>query len=196
MEHRNIDITDIKEELKELSQDTITLVRQELELLKAELTQKMDLLKDQLQDSTVQFRREMEVAKGQLSDAGKKAGVGAGMFGGATVLGLGAFGAFTATLIVGLAEFMPAWAGALVVTLLYAILAATLAMAGRQKVKEAGAPLPQTLGRFKDLVSSSAGQIKAEASVVPVQTVDSIKEVKQEVQKAWKQGGHKGDRKP
>lgn len=193
MEHQNVDI---RQELKELSQETITLVRQELELLKSELGQKMDLLKDQVHDTTVQFGREMEVAKGKLADAGKKAGVGAGLFGGATVLGLGAFGGFTATLILGLGEFMPGWAGALVVTLLYGIVAATLAMAGRKKVKEAGAPLPQTLARFKDLVSSGANQIKSEVSPVPAQTVDSIKEVKQDVQEAWKQGGNQGTRRP
>ena len=65
----------IGELLKQLSQETAALVRQEIELAKAEVTQK-----------------------------GKAAGVAAGLFGGAAVVGLGAFGAFTAFLVLLLAS--------------------------------------------------------------------------------------------
>ncbi len=108
--------------LKELSQETATLVHQEVELAKAELSQK-----------------------------GKKAGAGAGMFGGAGVVGLGAFGSLTACLILALAVIIPAWLAALIVALVEGAVAAALVQQGREKVRKAGPPVPeQTIESVKE----------------------------------------------
>jgi lipopolysaccharide export LptBFGC system permease protein LptF len=104
----------IAELLRQLSQETATLVRQEMELAKAEVAQK-----------------------------GKKAGVGAVMFGGAGAAGLGTLGAFTAFLILVLNTFMAAWLAALIVTLVYGAVTAVLVMRGKEKVQEAGSPVPE-----------------------------------------------------
>ena len=112
-DHDDLREQSIGELLKRLSEETSTLVRQELELAKAEATQK-----------------------------GKEAGVGAGLFGGAGVVGLLALGALTAAIILALDLAMPAWLAALIVALVYGAIAGVLALRGRDRFKEAGPPVP------------------------------------------------------
>ncbi len=115
----------IGELLTQLSQETTTLVRQELELAKAELTEK-----------------------------GKEAGKGAGMFGGAGLLGLLAAGALTACLIAALDTAMPLWLAALIVAVVYGAVAGVLALQGRNRVKRATPPVPeQTIDSTKEDVA-------------------------------------------
>ncbi len=112
----------ISELLKELSQETATLVHQEVELAKAELSQK-----------------------------GRRAKMGALTFGVAVTVGLGAFGAFTAFLILGLAAVVPAWLSGLVVAVVYAAIAAGLGMQGKDQLQKASPALPeQTLESVKE----------------------------------------------
>jgi hypothetical protein len=100
--------------LKQLSNETTTLVKQEIELLKAELSAKA-----------------------------RPAGVGAGMFGGAGLFGIGAFFALTAFFIALLDGAVPIWAAALIVAAVYAAIAGVLALTGRQKVREATPVAPE-----------------------------------------------------
>jgi nitrate/nitrite transporter NarK len=69
--------------------------------------------------------------------------MGAGMFGGAGLFGVGAFAALTACLIAALDTAMPLWLAALIVTVLYAAVAALLALRGKRKVAEATPPVPE-----------------------------------------------------
>ena len=110
-----------------------------------------ELLKDLSQQTTTLLKQELDLAKAEISEKGKKAGAGVGMFGGAGVAGFAALGAFTAFLILVLNEFMPAWAAAGIVTLLYAIPAAILALQGRNKLKQATPLAPeQTVETVKE----------------------------------------------
>ena len=123
----------IGELLRQLSQETATLVRQEIDLAKAEVTEK-----------------------------GKKAGMGAGMFGAAGIVGFLALGALTAFLILALNEFLPAWAAALIVTVVYAAIAGVLAMQGKEKVKEASPPVPeQTVETVKEDIQWAKNQTRS-----------------------------------
>jgi nitrate/nitrite transporter NarK len=88
-------------------------------------------------------RQELDLAKAEVAKKGQQAGKGAGMFGGAGVMGLLALGSFTAFLILLLDGAMPNWAAALVVTAVYAAIAGVLALQGRNKVKEATPPVPE-----------------------------------------------------
>jgi uncharacterized membrane protein YqjE len=108
--------------LKQLSNETTTLVKQEIELMKAELAEK-----------------------------GKTAGLGAGMFGGAGLFGVGAFLALTAFFIALLDGAVPIWAAALIVAAVYAAIAGVLALRGKQKVQEATPVAPeQTIESVKE----------------------------------------------
>jgi len=98
----------------------------------------------QLSNQTTELvRHEVELAKAELRVKGKRAGVGAGMFGGAGALGLYALGALTAAIIAGIAEVLPVWASALIVAALYGAIAGILALRGKKKVQQATPPLPE-----------------------------------------------------
>lgn len=104
----------VPELMRQLSDQTATLVRQELELAKAELTEK-----------------------------GKRAGVGVGMFGAAGVVGLYALGALIATAILALSLAVSGWLAALIVTVVLAAVAGALALAGRSNVQRGVPPVPE-----------------------------------------------------
>jgi hypothetical protein len=123
----------VGELLKELSEQTTTLVRQELELAKAEMAQK-----------------------------GKQAGIGAGIFGGAGLFGLLALAALTTCVIAALATGMEVWLAALIVAVVYAAVAGVLALLGRQKTREAVPPAPeQAIESTKEDVQWAKTQVKS-----------------------------------
>ena len=102
-----------------------------------------DLARQLSNQTTELVHHEVELAKAELRDKGKRAGIGAGMFGGAGALGLYALGALTAAIIAGIAEALPVWASALIVAALYGAVAGILALRGRKKVQQATPPLPE-----------------------------------------------------
>src|SRR5947208_10560485 len=75
-----------------------------------------ELVKQLSEQTSRLARQEVELAKAELTAKGKRAGIGAGMFGGAGVFGFYAVGALTATAILALATAVAAWLGALIVT--------------------------------------------------------------------------------
>jgi uncharacterized membrane protein YqjE len=112
----------LPELLKQLSEETTRLVHQELELAKAELTQK-----------------------------GRQAGMGAGLFGAAGAIGFLALAALTTCFILALDAVLPAWLAALIVAVVYGVIAAVLALQGRNKVRQATPPVPeQTIETVKE----------------------------------------------
>jgi uncharacterized membrane protein YqjE len=102
-----------------------------------------ELLRRLSEQTTELARKEVELAKLELREKGRKAGIGAGLFGGAGALGFYALGAFTAFLILVLDTAMAAWLAALIVTLVYGAIAGVLALQGRTKVQEATPPVPE-----------------------------------------------------
>ena len=101
------------------------------------------LVKELSRQASTLARQEVELAKAEMAEKGKKAGLGAGVLGGAGVAGLLALGALTAFMILALAEAMAGWVAALVVTVLWAVVAGALALYGRQKLQEVGKPVPE-----------------------------------------------------
>jgi len=102
-----------------------------------------ELLKELSDQTTTLVRQEIELAKAELSEKAGKAGQGAGMFGGAGLFGVFAFAALTACIIAALDRALPLWLGALIVAVVYAAVAGALALQGRNKIQEAGPPLPE-----------------------------------------------------
>jgi len=102
-----------------------------------------ELLK-QLSDQTATLvRQEMELARIELVEKGKQAGIGAGAFGGAGLMAVFMVGALTATLILALDTFLEGWLAALIVTVVYAAIAGGLALAGKSRVQRATPPVPE-----------------------------------------------------
>jgi uncharacterized membrane protein YqjE len=102
-----------------------------------------ELLRQLSEQTTKLVRQEIELAKAELTEKGKKAGIGAGMFGGAGALGFYAFGALTACVILALATAVDGWLAALIVAVVYGAAAGVLALTGKQKVTEASPPVPE-----------------------------------------------------
>ncbi|HEX4720506.1 MAG TPA: phage holin family protein [Thermoleophilaceae bacterium] len=102
-----------------------------------------DLMKDLSEQTSTLVRKEIELAKAELQVKGKRAGLGAGMFGGAGLFGFFAFAALTATFILALAEAVAPWLAALIVTVVYGAIAGALALQGKNKVQEATPPVPE-----------------------------------------------------
>lgn len=120
-----------------------------------------DLLK-QLSDQTATLvRQELDLAKAELTAKGKKAALGAGMFGGAGTFGLYAIGALTACLILALSTAMDGWLAALVVAVVYGAIAGVLALTGKKNVQEGVPPVPeQTVESVKEDLESTKQRAK------------------------------------
>jgi uncharacterized membrane protein YqjE len=101
-----------------------------------------ELLKRLSQQVSTLAHQEVELAKAELAAKGRVMGRAAGFFGAAALLALSALGALTALLILALDEAIPAWAAALVVTVMMAALAGLLALAGKRRLEQTGSPVP------------------------------------------------------
>jgi hypothetical protein len=88
-------------------------------------------------------RDEIALAKAELSEKGKHAGIGIGLFGGGGVLALYGVGAAVATLIIVFDLFLPLWLAALIVTVGLFVLAGILALIGKSQVSKAMPPEPK-----------------------------------------------------
>ena len=120
-----------------------------------------DLVKDLSQQTQTLVRQELELARAELTDKGKKAGVGAGMLGGAGLFGLFAFGALTTCLIALLATALDhTWLAALIVAAVYGAVAGVLALTGKNRVQEAAPPAPE---RAQESVKQDIASVKAHA---------------------------------
>ena len=102
-------------------------------------------------DLSLLVRQEMELAKAEMKEKGRVAAPGLGMIGGAGVTGLMAAGALTAFLILTLSIFLPEWSSALIVGAALAAVTYVLVKQGKERVQEAGSPMPeQTIETVKE----------------------------------------------
>jgi uncharacterized membrane protein YqjE len=121
-----------------------------------------ELLKELSTQTSTLVRQELELAKAEMAEKGKQAGIGAGMFGGAGLFGLLALGALTACLIAALATGMEVWLAALIVAVVHAAIAGVLALLGRQKTREAVPPAPeQAIESTKEDVQWAKSQVRS-----------------------------------
>jgi MFS family permease len=102
-----------------------------------------ELVKQLSEQSSRLARQEVELAKAELAIKGKQAGVGAGMFGGAGVFGFYGFGALVAAAVLGLATAVAAWLAAVIVAAVLGAVAGILALQGKSKVAQATPPVPE-----------------------------------------------------
>ncbi len=101
-----------------------------------------ELIKQLSAQTSTLVRQELDLAKAELVDKGKKAGLGAGLFGAAGVFGLYAVGAVMACMILALSTAVAGWLAALIVAVVFAAIAGVLALSGKNKV-QAGVSVPQ-----------------------------------------------------
>lgn len=110
-----------------------------------------ELLKQLAQETNTLVRQELELAKAEMAQKGRRAGPGIGMVGAAGVVGLLALGALSAFFILALDGAIPNWLAALIVALVYGGVAGVLYLRGKGRVEEAGKPIPeQTIETLKE----------------------------------------------
>ncbi|AVT32094.1 hypothetical protein C6361_24465 [Plantactinospora sp. BC1] len=102
------------------------------------------------------LREELALAQLEMSEKGKRAGLGAGLFGGGGALALYAGAALVAAAVVALSYVIPAALAALVVGVVLAAIAGLLARSGRKQVRRATPAMPR----------STVGSLRADAETV------------------------------
>jgi membrane protein len=102
-----------------------------------------ELMKDLSDQTTTLVRQEIELAKAEMTAKGKEVGIGAGAFGGAALVGLYAVGALTAAIVLALSTAVDAWLAALIVGVVYAAVAGVLALVGKNKAQAGSPPVPE-----------------------------------------------------
>lgn len=101
-----------------------------------------ELLQKLAAETSLLVRQELELARAEIVTTARHAGRPAAEFGVATLFALGAFGALTALLIAAIAVALPVWASALIVTIFYGVVAAVTAISGRERLKRID-PVPR-----------------------------------------------------
>ena len=110
-----------------------------------------EVARDLTRDVSLLVRQEVELAKAEMAQKGRVAAPGLGMIGVGGVLGLMAAGALTAFLILVLSLVLPEWLSALLVGAVLAGAAYVLARNGKERVADMGTPVPeQTIETVKE----------------------------------------------
>jgi hypothetical protein len=110
-----------------------------------------EVAKELTSDLSLLVRQEIELAKAEMAEKGRTAAPGLGMFGGAGIVALCAAGALTACLVLAFSLFLPDWAAALIVGAVLAAAAYVLIRQGKERVADAGKPVPeQTIETVKE----------------------------------------------
>jgi membrane protein len=101
------------------------------------------LVQELSQQTSTLIRQEMRLAQAELTEKGRHAGKGAGMFGGAGVVALYGVGALIAAAIIGLGTALEPWLAAVIVGAVLLAVAGILALTGKREVNRAGPPKPE-----------------------------------------------------
>lgn len=94
-------------------------------------------------DLSLLVRQELELAKAEMRAKGRIVLPGLGMLGAAGVAALLAGGTLTAFVVLLLSLFLDEWLAALITALALGGIAGALAMLGKERVDEAGSPVPE-----------------------------------------------------
>jgi len=102
-----------------------------------------ELVQELSQQTSTLIRQEMRLAQAELTEKGRHAGKGAGMFGGAGAVALYGVGALVAAAIIGLGTALEPWLAAVIVGVVLLAIAGILALTGKREVDRAGPPKPE-----------------------------------------------------
>jgi uncharacterized membrane protein YqjE len=121
-----------------------------------------ELVQELSQQTSTLIRQEMRLAQAELTEKGKHAGKGAGMFGGAGLVALYGVGALIAAAIIGLGTALDPWLAAVIVGVVLLIVAGILALSGKKEVDRAGPPKPErTIESVQQDVETVKARVKS-----------------------------------
>jgi MFS family permease len=113
------------------------------------------------QQTAALVRQELHLAQLEFKEKGKRAGIGAGLFGVSALIGLGAFGALVAGLILLVAEAVDTWIAAFIVAAGLAVIAGATALGGKKEVQQAVPPKPEAA---MESIQADVAEVKARAA--------------------------------
>ena len=119
-----------------------------------------ELVQDLSRQTSTLIRQEMRLAQAELTEKGRHAGKGAGMFGGAGLVALYGIGALIAAAILGLTTVLEPWIAAAAIGAGLLLVAGILALTGKKELEEAGPPKPE---QAIDSVQRDIETVKARA---------------------------------
>jgi uncharacterized membrane protein YqjE len=119
-----------------------------------------DLVQQLSQQTAALVRQEMRLATAELQEKGKRAGIGAGMFGGAGVVALYGVGALIAAVILLIGTALAPWLAAVIVGAVLLAVAGVLALLGRKQVDKATPPKPE---RAMESIQRDVAHVKERA---------------------------------
>jgi hypothetical protein len=102
-----------------------------------------ELVQDLSRQTSTLIRQEMRLAQAELTEKGRHAGRGAGIFGGAGVVALYGVGALITAAILGLATVLEPWIAAAAIGFGLLLVAGILALTGKRELDEMGPPKPE-----------------------------------------------------
>jgi uncharacterized membrane protein YqjE len=102
-----------------------------------------DLVKRMSEQTATLVRQEIRLAQLELQEKGKRAGLGAGMFGGAGIVALYGLGALMAAVIMLIGTAIAPWLAGLIVGVVLLAVAGVLALSGRKQIERATPPAPE-----------------------------------------------------
>lgn len=121
-----------------------------------------ELVKDLSQQTSELVRQELALAKAEMSEKAKAAGLGIGIFGSAGLTAVLGLAALTAAAILGLATAIDPWLAAVIVGVIYLLAAGIQALVGRSQVQRATPPAPeQTVESVKEDVEWAKTRAKS-----------------------------------
>jgi len=102
-----------------------------------------DLVKQLSEQTSTLVRKELKLAQLEMQEKSKRAGIGAGLFGGAGLVAVYGLGALIAAIILLLAPAIEPWLAALIVAVVLFAIAGVAALMGKKQVEQATPPQPE-----------------------------------------------------
>jgi membrane protein len=102
-----------------------------------------ELLQQASQQTATLVRQEIRLAQLEIREKGRHAGMGAGLVGGGGVVALLGLGALVTAAIGALSLVLAVWAAALIVAVILFAVAGVLALTGKKQVARAQPPKPE-----------------------------------------------------
>jgi Putative Actinobacterial Holin-X, holin superfamily III len=117
------------------------------------------LVHDMTQQMSTLVRDEMRLAQAEMTQKGKRAGVGIGLFSAAGLLAFFGLAATITTVILALSLALPAWLSALIVAVVLFAFAGAVALQGKNSVQKATPAKPeQAIEGLKEDVATVKGR--------------------------------------
>jgi uncharacterized membrane protein YqjE len=117
------------------------------------------LVHDLTQQVPELVRSEIRLAQAEMTEKGKRAGLGIGMFSAAGLLAFFGVAGLLTTAVLALDLVMATWLAALLVTVTVCVAAGVVALAGKKQVDQATPPLPEhAVEGVKEDIATIKGQ--------------------------------------